>query len=368
MANYNFTSFETNELLAQDVREILFELIVDYLPLNTYHVGFTGVEQDEQIPFATRIGITGVAAPTNCTLTGETVEIDLTDKFWRPKKIISKLLYCEGQLPTNQQLLNKASTTVAEVTTGIEQNGAESEALRFMIMLIGESLEVSIPFRAWFADKTAATIANGGMITNAQSAIVPKISMIDGWYKRAFTAVPSSSAQRVEITQNTAATKALQNTFTGDAAVNYAIAVIDAMPLEMRSYAQTNRGELFMHVTSNLYMAIKRNIQRKDFDNRRVATSTLEDGLFEIRVDGYLLVERIDHQDAIHTYFDQGATYHLPHRIVFSSRANLPYATKSETEITNFKIRERDDDRTSITYGYSFDTQLLRESLIVMAY
>ena len=96
---------------------------------------------------------------------------------------------------------------------------------------------------------------------------------------------------------------------------------------------------------------------------------TLENGVEQLYFEGYKVAIRYDWDREIKALFDNGVKVDKPHRIVFTTPANIPVATASVEDfetLTSFYDQYRKTN--VIDVAFSLDTKLLEAYMMVAAY
>lgn len=366
MAGLNLSGVTINAEEIQSYSEIIKEIVVNNLTLQSLHNVMTGVKNKEQILFSTKMGKVGQKSTNDCNLPTSNAHADFSEKFWDLETIEERLILCNKTIAKGFKPNNPA------VTSWIDRydfTGSEQEA--FIIMLLAQSMLEMIWRAVWFADLNVAAAAVGapGLVDAATNA--KYYNYFDGLWAQIFDGVTATDIKRVTITENAVTTsKDDQLTLAAGAAKAYLKTVREKATVAMRSNRDAiyyMSGELFYNYEDDLV----ENSLKYTLDNEI-------NGLPTIKYRGYTLVNmetiwNSDEKDGgTREDFVNNTTnnvYDKPHRIVFTTPNNLPVGTLSEEDWTNFQVNfSIETMKMYIDFGIELESKELVEKEIVVAF
>lgn len=200
----------------------------------------------------------------------------------------------------------------------------------------------------------------------ASAADVKFYDYFEGLWEQIFTAVGAATVNRVTITENAVLTsKVAQLTLAAGAAKAYFRSVRNAADARLRSDPIAQ-----MQVTRELFDNYKDGLE--DAGAAFKVELTL-DGLPSISYDGYNIINMetiwgLASREDFENNTD-GLAYQLPHRIVFTVPNNIPLGTLNENDFNELEQWYNIDDRENKTaYGFTLDSKLLEEYMMVVGY
>ena len=200
----------------------------------------------------------------------------------------------------------------------------------------------------------------------ASAADVKFYDYFEGLWEQIFTGVAAASILRVTITENAVLTsKAAQLALAANAATGYFKLIYTAADSRLRSDPNAQievTRELFDNYTDELEAA-----------GQAYDVNITQDGFPSVKWRGYDVVnmETIWGLDAREDFENNtaGLAYQLPHRIVFTVPYNTPLGTLNENDFTELEQWYNRDDRVNKTaYGFTLDSKVLEEYMIVVGY
>ena len=102
----NNGAFSFNPEEIKDWSEVINELTFADPDLNAIHDIQQGIKYDEQIVFASKIGLMGKKVGANCA-PNEIEGVTLTEKFWTPVFEDFRLTHCSTDVNTQDKLVNQ---------------------------------------------------------------------------------------------------------------------------------------------------------------------------------------------------------------------------------------------------------------------
>jgi hypothetical protein len=347
----NIEDLTLNPEEAHEIGQLIIERAFTQGPLSDDHAIETGITMKQQIPFAGRIA-DSMKKADGCT-PNEGSGVTLSEKFWDPEIFDSRWKHCAADLDKLFKLFKKAQRINPDFYDQID-----SEAMGLIYALIDNMLAETLPYKAWFSDKAADYIADGGNFKAGTD--LDLYNVIDGLWKQIF-AEAVSGTNHVAITQNAGASYVLQALGT-DAALGYLTAVMtlaDSRLLEdpsakflvTRSVADNYRNTLR---TKNLGAGF---------------LEVVEGGRPRLFFDGFEVKVRNDWDRFIDANQNNGTKRVIPHRIVFTTPDNIPVGTLSTDDLSTLdSFYDRTLKSNIVDVAFSLDAKMLEDYMIVSAY
>ena len=356
MASAVTSGFSFNPEELKDWSRVIDELTFGDPTLNELHDIETGIKYNEQIVFAGRMGLMGKAV-TGCT-PNAVGGITLTEKFWTPVDEDFRLEHCSADVNAQDKLLRQMSRMNPDFYNVIE--GSQSTIGSFLVAKVIDGFVENLLRKVWFSDTSAATVANAGVITNGTD--IAFFNTFDGLFKQIFAEVGTGDSNYVEITENAGATYALQ-ALPANASIAYLKAMYNAADSRLLT-----RDDKKFYVTRTIwdgYLNDLESIQNSGAGN----TMINEDGKVTLTYRG-VEVARIDLWDRVITaYEDNGTTYNLPNRAVFTIPSNIPVATLADGDFGTVDAFYDRYNKVNVIDGiYTIDSKHLETYLTVAAY
>lgn len=353
----NYGALTLNNEEARSSSELIFEKQFSRPELTQIHNVVTGVEMDKFIPIFGKLGLVGKIDPGSCNNNDETGTIPVSQKTWTPKLISGKLTHCQDDIPTKLKFWKKsriAANTWEEI---------DNESQAFVEDSVGEAIANSIIRIAEFGDTTHSPVGDGtGNELLTAGTTKTYFNMLNGMWKQLETdaALPTPLGKRIEISENSQATKALQLVLGADTALKTLRAMYNGISPEAFD------GNLVFQVTKSLLDNWQDFIEDKSLVFMLQKT---EQGSTSWTYRGIPIVVRNDWDRIIKTYFDNGTTYYLPHRALLANPANIPIGTSDEESLTALKAwYSMDDEKHYMKFAYKLDCKVLVESEVAYAF
>lgn len=345
------TSLTQNPIEVSDLSKFIIEQIFTKPELLAIHGIQTGIKMQEQIIFASQMGLTGQAA-SGCTRITSGATSTLTQKYWTPVLIEDTLINCPQELDA---LFKAYFTKVKDYKQRFDIEGTDLEV--FFSILFLEACEAALWRAAWFGDTEAAAAASGtaGL---ASSDNVKFFSMLDGLWKQIFTAVAAETLNRYTISALVAVDGTVK-TYT----------IFEGMwaKADQRLKNMPNKQIL---VTNTIFENYRAWLQSMSI---AFETEYTEEGLNKLRWNGMDVVDMGGVWDTNISYFladgDDTDTYYLPNRALLTVKENIPIGTDNEDDFTSLEMwYEKKERNNYMAYGFTLDAKLLEEYLAVVAY
>lgn len=337
---------------AQEIGKLIIEKAFVNSDLKKVHDIETGVLWKTQIPFAGQMA-DSLKKSTGCT-PNQGSGIVMTEKFWEPEIFDVRFEHCAADLNKLFKLFGKASRINPDFYDKIN-----SQEMGVIYALIEQMLMSSIPTKVWFSDKSAADISGGGVFTDGTD--VDLYNTINGLFQQIFADIQSGDSNYIEISENSGASYSAQALGT-DAAYNYMQEAVNSADSRLLQDPDAQ----FL-VTRTMYDNYKSTLRNKTLGAGFIEIT--EGGKTSLYFDGYEVVPMYEWDRIIKSVQDNGTTYNLPHRMVFTTPGNIPVATLAESDLdtlTSFYDQYRKSNVVDV--ALSLDAKYLENYMTVAAY
>lgn len=336
---------------AKEIGKLIIEKAFVQGSLADIHDIETGVEHDMQIPFAGQIA-DSLKAASGCTPNAGSGVV-MTEKVWTPKIYDSRWEHCAADLNKLFKLFQKAQRINPDFYDRIS-----SQEMGVIYALIEQMLETNLPNKVWFSDTAADDVDGSGVFTSGTD--LDLWNVIDGLFKQIFA---DSDIPRVTISENGSASYALQDSDLSDQdAYDYLESVVNAA--DSRLLADPSAKILATRSITDRY-------------KNHLRTNTLGAGFLDVTengkptlyFDGFEVVTMHEWDRTIRSAQDDGTTYNLPHRIVFTTPENIPVATLSESDLSTLdSFYDQYRKSNIVDVAFSLDAKFLESYMAVAAY
>ena len=215
---------------------------------------------------------------------------------------------------------------------------------------------------AWFGDKNAATVANGGVITNGTDLTLMNAN--DGLFKRLFAIGTADPTKVTAIAANSQASYAAQKAAIRTAGV--ATALIDTILMDANPMINAN-GEAVLMMNTGLADALANNVKKTYKDI--MPWEKIFDGVFVSSYGGVKVVSVATWDYMVNTYENTGTAWNLPYRVVFANPKNLLVGCDSEEPVSELDIWFNKDERQQKVYATGkLDTMVGLDDHVHLAY
>lgn len=338
------------------VGEFIIEKALPATDIAENHELMTGIKYKTQIPFVGKMGIVGEKLTgTSCSVPTETAQLNLSQKIWDPVISGFRLTHCQDDL-NHDFKLTKQTLKALGFWNVMEGNDPKLNLISASVL---NSLK-EMTFRlTWFGDTSADVVGSGGNLTAGTGT--KYFTPLDGLFKQIETGVTATDIPYVEITQNSAGTKADQYNISASDAYNYLVSVWENA--DPRIFDIPN---LRIYATRSIYDKYYQYAEQNQYG---FSMEKLENGQNRLTFRGYPIVAQYEWDRLIKTYYDLGSTYYNPNRIVLSAPSNLPVGLIDSEGLTTLDSwYEKKDKINYIDAAVGIDTKVLEEELISVAY
>jgi len=355
----DFSGLTLNPQEATTSSELVFKKVFVSPELEKVHSVMTGVEMNKFIPILGRYGLLGKVSQGSCANNDVASQIPSSQKQWLPKNIDFRIIHCQDDLP---ELLKFWKKERIRLNTWENVDG---EMMSFIEDSAIDGTQKAIIRLADFGDLNASPVGDAlGNETLTAGTDKTYFNILDGMWKQVFTDQAGAALiYRHSIAENALLNKAAQLALGATAALDAMRAAYNNIAPE--AFEGTN---LTFQMTRSLFNNWQSFLEDKSlaFTLSQAETKSGTDG-WSYR--GIPIVVRADWDRIIRTYFDLGATYYLPHRLVLADLNNIPVGT-SDTE--SFKAFKSHFDQTTekhyIKSAFTLDMKILLEEEMAVAY
>lgn len=347
----NFEEFTIDNGAIRDLNELLFTTVFQDPDLERVITPMTKVENGKKLGYVDRMGDVGEAGG-GCDPTYTNVEITGFEKTWDLGKWQIPKTICYEDL----------EDTIARygMNEGTERADLQDTPYwdKFLMPLLESAIKDMFWRLAWFGDKNAKHVSEGGNITDGINLKLMKVC--DGLWKRLQTIIAANPGQQTTISANNEATFAQQK-----AALRvdgYAMKIVDDMlsDADSRIFYKEDHA-IFM--TNSLYKALREDVYRRS--KYQMDAETIMEGIQVSKYDGHTVVvidiwdRMIKKYETISTTTGEGANavtttkLNCPHRAVLCSPQNLFVGTSDKDRYASLTVKFDDRKRDNFIYAES---------------
>lgn len=351
----DFSAFRFGAEEVKAFNEIIIKKVLESPELNLIHTFETNIRNDQEIGFIEgSLGLIGKAAQGCGTRTPDEKSLATSVKTWSPKRWEVYLQMCWTDLESNfGRYLRNLGVDVSDLTN--------TEYAKFLEPFIIKGIKNMLFRLVWIGDTTAATTADSPAGVFTAGTNTAYFNLIDGIFKQLGVIIAATPARKTTIAANGEATFALQDSaFTNALAWSTFLSLIDDAPTELKELDNT-----VVIMTDSCRRRIMRHLQSESID------FTLEqsiNGMQLLKADGYEIIGVPMWDKLIRTYQSNGTKYNSPHRMLFTTKDNLPVGFEGNEAFGAFKLWQ--DDVTEYTYiktKDALDAKVLEDNLIQYA-
>jgi hypothetical protein len=340
--------------------EAVFESAFAKPEIAKFHKIVTGIVAKKQIVIMGRIsGLVGKGSG-ECDPTDGPNTIGMSEKFWTPEMISDRLSQCWVDL--------KETFFVWGLKKGVEKSDLTStDFLNFVEELMVDVIYEAIYRFAWFGDTDAADVdaTPAGVLTSGTNAAY--FNKINGFWKQAFGIVGASAARLTAgiTAKNGAASYALQAFNSTDTTNRVVTNTLQNMKFGADRRLRGDETKVYI-ATQSVADQYERELiattTAYEIDKIENGISLLKSGSIEVYV--FEFWDRI-----IEEFYDNGTTYHLPHRIVLVSPENLQVGCEDEGSLISMDtFYDKKTKKNYIDFAFSLDAKIIKNAEIQLAY
>ena len=350
----DLAALTTNEQEALQTSEAIFEKVYAKPALTDAHLVATGIQMKTQIPFYGMFDLVGKASTGSCASMDETKAIVASNKWWDPMLIAFRLTHCQEDVKQLFKMWKRAQSALAT------WEDMDNEQMAFLADRVVDATLESILRITSFGKLLEDTIAEGGNLTNGTTKTY--FNMLDGLWDQLIDAVDSGTTPRYTIPENGGASYTAQDNLAADRAL-----------LAMRDlYAKIDTraiiaGGLTYQMTNSLFINWINFLEDKSL--AYTLERTEKGKVTQMRYRDIPIVVRYDWDRNIRAYFNTGAKWYLPHRLMLTPINNVPIGTSDESDMSSLDMFYWKKDKMHYSdVAYYIDCKLLENYMAAVAY
>lgn len=358
----NNGTFTFNPEEEKDLKAIINELSFGDEELNSVHDVEQGIKYDEQIVFASKMGLLGKKVGAGCV--PNAIEgITLSEKFWTPKHLDFRLQHCTTDVDAQDKLVNQYAKMNPDFYQIFE--GSQAGVGKFLVSTVLEAVKENNWFKVWFNDTLASTFEDSdGSNTFTNGTDVGYFNAFDGLFKQIFAEIGTGingGKYFTSIAKNAGGTYALQTLASGDA-----LSAMKSTYNKADSRLRTRKDAKFL-VTRSIYDGLINDLETTQ--NVGGFTQTNEEGISMLRYRG-IEVKMMEVWDRfIDTYQNNGAKWNIPHRVVLTVPSNIKVGTLTSGDFgTLDAFYDKVTKQNYVDGVYSLDAKFMEDYLASVAY
>lgn len=318
----------------------------------------TNIKAKEQIAFVRRFNKVTIAEPAGCGNGKQSKTIPMYEKFWEPHYTKIWIEMCWKDF--------LSSLYAWGIKNGIERaNLEDTDVAKYLMDTMPPAILDDLWRLVWFGDVDITDIADSPAGTLGSASDIPYYNILDGLWKKIFAGVAQSSGflhiPRYTISYNTLGTKTLQL----------------GLP---EGYSKTVWRNLYYNADDrlkddpNAVILCTRSLMdnwREYKESKNLESSfKKEDGLLEDGIYWNVPIIQVPTWDRfIRADFDNGTTFHLPHRAILTTVENIAVGFDNEASVNALESwYNKDTEMFNIKGGYTLDTNILENFMFSVAY
>lgn len=354
----NFANLTPDNGAVRDLKQLIFLSVLGAERLGSMFNVLPNQKHGNKVGLIGEFGLLGKAAE-GCNPTYDHNTAVVSEKVWdiRPWQISEEICY-EDLEGTLGQVALRTKTDIADLTG--------TEYLDYVVMPLLEKGASKMLFRfAWFGDKNAAAISDGGVLKDGTR--VGAFNVTDGFWKRIYEMVATNAERHTAIAANAKTTFAEQKSAirTAGAATEVLDNLISDAPMTLR---QANGQVIFISqaLKDALNADIKKNNKGSDLQ-----WESLFDGITKTNYEGIELVTLPMWDEIIKGYetANAGKAWNKPYRAVYTVRENLLLGLESANELVDLQVFfEQKEQMNYILAKDKLGTLIADDNLIQVAY
>lgn len=301
----DFSRFEFSAEQIRDINEMIFDDIIQAPEITLITTMYPGIVFDKEIGFIGEGGLVGKARQ-GCKPTPQVWKIGTRSVKWTPKSWEILIDECFTDL--------EATAAVYALKTGVDiADFTETDYYAIVVEVLGIAIKKFIIRLFWFSDTAAKNVSNGGTITDGVD--VGYFNILDGFFKQFDLQLTANSKQRVAIAENAGTTYENQE-LDPENAKKYLQSLKFKAPMKLRA----KKTQAFIVCTQSVYDAWDMYLQGKDLES---TYTNLVNGQETLTFNGIPLIPMPIWDEIIESYYDNGTTYHEPHRAIYVTKEIL---------------------------------------------
>lgn len=339
-----------------DVSQMIFKAITEDKKVQDLYSVITGIEFDRRIPIIGTLTDIMETKSADCSFP-EGGEVVVTEKTWTPRTALQEQRLCKDATEDKFKFWQSNNANLVE-----RYDLTNSGELNYLIYLVADAMAKAVVRISDFADTSASLVSGGGNITTALGASgVARMNTIDGFWVQLFAIATADPTQRATITENGLGSYALQMALGASTAKD----AFETMILEAKDEMPE---DAVIYCTKSLFNNYFKWLVDNSFDTS-MAVETKDYKSVTLAQYGVTIIERKDWDRTIKTYFDNGTTYDLPHRAIYTSQSNMLIGTPSETALSSFTSHYSEDLLKNIVREeIKVDAKVAIDEAVMVAY
>lgn len=328
----NFKNFTVDNGAIRDLSELMFLSTFNDPDLEVVCTTKTGVYDGKKLGYIDSLGDVGKNA-SGCSPTYQNINVTGIEKTWElgPYQVPLKICYEDLENTIAESSLN-TGTDESEVIGTPYWND-------IVIPLLTRAMNDMLWRIAWFGDKDAKNIADGGLLKAGVDKSL--FTMCDGFWKRLKAITTASDHQLTSIAANVekdSSTTPKVTYATQKAAIRkegVATDIVDTMLSDADSRI-FDKPDHAIFMTNSLFKALRNDVKR--LHNLQLELTMVTSGIQLSMYDGHPVVVCDIWDRMIKKYEDNGTSLNCPHRAVVTSASNLFIGTPDTDTIAKMDI------------------------------
>lgn len=337
----NFSNLTPDNGAVRDLKQLIFLSVLGDEKLGSMFNIFPNQKNGDKVGFIGQFGLLGKTAK-GCDPTYDHNLASVSEQAWElgEWEIAEAICYKELE-DTLVKYAMKEKTDIADLTG--------TEYLDNIVLPLLEQGAVKMLFRlAWFGDKNAATISDGGVLKDDVEN-VEAFTITNGLFKRIYELVATNAERHTTIAANAKATFAEQKSAmrASGAAIEVLDNLISDAPMNLR---QADGQVIF--ITQALKDALSADIKKNNVGSD-LQWEALFGGITKASYDGIELVALPMWDEIIRGYetASAGKAYNKPYRAVYTVRENLMVGIGGSTELADLQVTFDPVSRKNFIYA-----------------
>lgn len=356
MAIINPSDFTMTKDIIKSVSEAVLKATFEKPNIEAWHTFIPGIKAKKQIVILGLAGLSG-KKQTSCDWDENGNPIASTEKEWDPEYIGDRFVQCFTDLLENFWAWG--------LKNGVQKDDlTETDFALFVESRITDASIEAVLRHAYFGDKAADTVANGGVLTNGTDP--DYFNAIDGYWKQFFDIVAADADRRVTIAKNAQATYALQRFNDTDTTNDVATNIFQNLIYEADFRLRGANNKVIV-ATQSLVDQYAR--ERKKRAGEELAYIRRETGIDSFFIDNVEIFPFNFMDRMIRTYEDDGTKFNLPHRAFFTTRDNLQVGSETTDSLATLDpFYDQKSKQYYVDYGFLLDVKVIEDDMVQVAY
>ncbi|MCJ7811996.1 hypothetical protein MUP95_01580, partial [bacterium] len=332
------------------LNELIVTAVLEAPALNSFHTLVTGIKNDKNIGIIPGTFGLILKAAQACNPEAQCHETIAIEKVWEPRYLEFINDMCIDEITNSLMRLYIKCDNPYDLT--------KTEIFTFIANIYSKDLPKEVFRYAWFGDIAAAAFPAGVLTPGTDPTF---FNVLNGFWQQMAIIYAASPLQRLAITGNASASYALQGTVaTPLLTYNTVNAIIDAAPSELAM--QPDRVLL---VTRSVFDRLRRQLQALGtvFQDYKLMINGLEFATW----DGIRIVSVPLWDQFIRAYENNGVRWNDPHRVVYTTVANLNIGMACTSLFENINSSYDQRSRLNrIEAVDAFDMKIIDDRLLVV--